>query len=359
MNGEKTAWRGLPDTVARQRGDLARAFAAGLEENGLKWIKAWNGLACCPHNAATGKPYNGMNRLNLTMTAQVRGFKDPRWLTFNQAKKLGCTVKKGARSAAVERWKVFANPIEDADGNTLLDADGKPETRRYLRCVGYYRVFNAEEIDGLPELRLELPRDEEIDPIADGLIASSRCPVREVAADAACYIPSMDVINLPPRGAFNSPAERVATLLHEMAHSTGHASALNRTLNTLPFTAEYAREELVAEISAAFSCADLGISSEVDEGSEHFKSHMAYVNSWAQAVKDDPAAVYDAAARASKATDFIVSRWEAETGLEAPGRKAMEESALEEKAPGRENDRDTREEGREIPRPKRMHGMER
>lgn len=312
----------LPDRVSDQRNQIVDRVIADMEKGGFEWLKPWKDTAA-PHNPLTGTTYKGGNRLHLAAMAMIRGYDDPRWVTFNQAKKAGWKIHKGAKSCVIEKWKMFA--VKESDAKSENESDD-PSVRHIPRCVGYWSVFNASEFDGVPPLpKLARNNDTEIGSLVDEVISSSRCPVREAAGNIACYYPSTDVIDVPPRDSFNSNGAFLVTLLHEMGHSTGHPDAVGRPLSGKFGSQEYAYEELVAEFSSMFSASDLGLSGDLDPDSKHYEQHVAYLQSWRQALNDDPGILFRASSAAEKATDSVIARYEEHVGHEAPGRHFLKE----------------------------------
>lgn len=310
----------LPDRIAEQRKLIAEQIASDMETKGFAWKRPWMNAAM-PHNPVTGTHYRGGNHVHLAAIATIRGYNDPRWVTFNQAKQLGWKMRKGAKSAAIEKWKTY---VVESDKE---DDEGNPIMHSFLRCVGYWSVFNASCFENVPPMeKMEPNSDLEVGQLADEVIQSSRCPVVECATDNACYYPLSDKIEVPDREAFSSNSAFLVTLLHEMGHSTGHPSDQNRQLTGSFGSQSYAFEELIAELSSVFSSAELGIDSEPDENSEHYQQHIAYLKSWTSALREDPDIIFKAASSAEKATDSIISRYEAHTGHLAPGKELISRS---------------------------------
>ena len=308
----------VPDRVAEQRKEIVDRVIADMDKGGFEWIKPWKDVGA-PHNPVSGTTYSGRNRTHLAMMAMIRGYDDPRWVTFKQAKAAGWQMRKGAKSVVVEKWKMFR--VEDRDAS-------EEETAEKLipRCVGYWSVFNAAEFDGVPPLpRMERNSDEGNSLLADEVIASSRCPIEEKPANIAAYYPTADRITMPPRESFSSNEAFITTMLHEMGHSTGHPSAVGRSQSTKFGSKEYAFEELIAEMSSMFSASDLGLSGDVDPESKHYQQHVAYLQSWRQALSDDPNLLFKASTAAEKATEFVIDRYEQHVGHEAPGRAFLKE----------------------------------
>lgn len=271
---------------------------ADLERGVRPWVKPWNaehlaGRITTPlrHN---GMPYRGINVVMLWMAAVAQGYACPIWMTFRQAKELGGFVRKGETGTLV----VYANTFTA----TETDEDGE-ECEREIPYLKGYTVFNCEQIDGLPTHyygRTEQPPSpvERIEH-ADAFFAETRADIRH-GGDRAYYAIQADYIQMPPAETFRDAESYAATLAHELTHWTRHPSRIDRDLGRKRWGDEgYAREELVAEIGAAFLCADLGIAPEVRE------DHAAYVASWLKVLKDDKRAVFQAAAHAQKAVDYL------------------------------------------------------
>lgn len=304
--------------LAEQRMTIVEKIAESMEAGNFKWARDWVETAS-PHNPASGHQYSGSNRVNLATLAAFKGYGDPRWVTYKQAKANGWEFIDAAETkdfAYVEHWSEKPFYKCDENGSYVLDEDGERIVEgHYLSLDRYSRVYNAAQFSNFPGLDFGLTPnlDFDIAQVADDLIASSRCRVTEQAmATSPCYYPALDAISVPLREQFQSNTSFVGTLLHEMAHSTMHPDALNRTEGSKGrFGSEaYAKEELVAELSSVFSSADLGIEPAIDESSPHYQNHVAYLSSWAKAIRDDPAALYTAAGQAEKATKYVVNRYD-------------------------------------------------
>jgi len=282
-------------------------------ENGVRpWMQPWNaehaaGRITRPlrHN---GIPYNGINILMLWSAALDNGYAAPYWLTYKQTKDLGAQVRKGERSSLV----VYANTFTRTEEN----ADGEQEEHK-IPFLKSYSVFNAEQIDDLPEHYTALA-EPQIDPIqriehADRFFANTGADIRH-GGNRAYYAPGPDRIQMPPFEAFRDAESYVATLAHETTHWTKHKSRLDRDFGRQKHGDEgYAREELVAELGSAFLSADLGITPEIRD------DHAAYISSWLKVLKEDKRAIFSAAAHAQRAVDFLHSlqAQEASTGAAA------------------------------------------
>jgi len=272
-----------------------------LERGVAPWHRPWQ-AGQLPHSLVSRKPYRGINVFLLSMTAQAKGYTSPYWLTFRQALALGGAVRKGERGTPVVFWKFFDGPAAAPTTDGAAPAV-KPSRRPPL--LRYYTVFNVEQCQGIAR-----PVDAAVAAIApieacERLLAAMPAPpaIRESRTDArAYYVPAQDVVNMPARALFTSPARFYATLFHELTHATGHPSRLHRAtlVDASPFgTPNYSREELVAEMGAAFLCGLAGIENETVEPS------AAYLQSWLRVLANDPRMLVIAAAQAQKAADYI------------------------------------------------------
>jgi len=286
------------------RGDLYQEVTdriiAEMEAGRLPWVKPWDTAhaACAvslPKNAVSGKPYSGINILLLWGAIIERGFPGQLWLTFRQAKALGGTVRKGERGTII----VYADRfIPDQEREQARVEDREAVAVPFLKR---YRVFNAAQCDGLPDrvTRQAAPLPIiEVEPEAERL-AQATCADIRVGGDRAFYAPEQDYVQVPPQPAFRAPIDYYRTLFHELGHWTGHSSRLGRNQSGRGKTKTYAREELVAELCAAFVCATLSITPSV--------RHADYLGAWLDVLKDDKRAIFRAASQASKAADFLLA----------------------------------------------------
>jgi antirestriction protein ArdC len=263
-----------------------------LEEGVCPWRKPWNGTANAPRNLVTGKAYRGINAFLLACT----GFSSPYFLTFKQVSDKGGLVNKGASSFPVVFWSNVT--VEDHE-------TGDEKNIPFMR---YYRVFSVEQTNlPIPPIT-ENPLD--FNPIeeAEKIIASMpNCPEIRYGQAKAFYSPSLDYVNMPKRELFESSEGFYSTLFHEISHSSGHKSRLARkgvTESSYFGSHEYSKEELIAEMSAAFLCGEIGIAPATLDNS------AAYIHSWLKALKskDNKNMVITAASAAQKAYDFILNR---------------------------------------------------
>nr|WP_081871720.1 zincin-like metallopeptidase domain-containing protein [Parvularcula oceani] len=286
--------------------EVTDTIIAQLEEGRLPWVQPWGKVpggtgapgVALPENAATGRAYSGINVLLLWGAAFERGFPCQRFLTFKQALSLGGCVRKGERGTHV----VYADRFTPKDGgNENATGGGGDDEDREVWFLKRYTVFNLSQIGGLPdEVTASAPPlpEREIVPRAEALIAATKADFR-IGGDRAYYAPGPDVIQVPPQPAFREQINYYRTCFHELSHWTGHGSRLTRNLTTGFGTKDYAREELVAEMSAAFLCARLGIVPTV--------RHADYIGSWLEVLREDKRAIFKAASLASKAADFVLA----------------------------------------------------
>ncbi|MFT3786017.1 MAG: zincin-like metallopeptidase domain-containing protein [Tepidisphaeraceae bacterium] len=247
-----------------------------------------------PVNLASRKKYRGVNVFLLAVTAWAKGYESSNWLTFNQARERGGNVRKGEKSSLVVFWK----PLEVTDRET-----GEKKETFVLR---YYNVFNAVQCEGItiPDAPVFTPS--ELHPVeaAERIVHGyANAPEIHRGGSKAFYRPSVDEVHVPEPTRFASTNEFYSTLFHELAHSTGHSSRLDRKLDTdpKPFgTPDYSREELVAEMAAAFLCGEADIVPSVIE------NQAAYLQGWINVLKGDKKLVIAAAGAAQRAADWIL-----------------------------------------------------
>jgi antirestriction protein ArdC len=273
-----------------------------LEKGVRPWVRPWNaehaaGRITRPlrHN---GKPYGGINVLSLWASAMAQNFAAPIWMTFKQASELDAHIRKGEKGSLV----VYADSI------TRKETDEKTgdEIELEIPFLKGYTVFNVEQIEGLPEVYYAKAAPT-LDPVAriehaEKFFASLGTTIRH-GGNRAFYSIAADAIQMPPFESFQDADSYYATLAHECTHWTGSKTRLNRDFGEHRFGSEgYAVEELVAELAAAFLCADLELALEPRE------DHASYIATWLKVLAADHRAVFTAAAHAQRAAEFITSR---------------------------------------------------
>ncbi|MDJ0953373.1 MAG: ArdC-like ssDNA-binding domain-containing protein [Acidimicrobiia bacterium] len=270
-----------------------------LDKGVIPWRKPWKAASGSHTNIVSGKPYNGVNIILLGIAAFRGGFSSNYWMTFKQAKQKGGSVRKGETGTQVIFWKVVDKKVEDED-------TGEIEIKKNF-ILRYYTVFNLDQVDGVkaPVTNEEVNDHSPIEAaeaIVDGM---PNKPEINFGGSRACYVPMLDVINNPELNAFGLPEEFYSTLFHELVHSTGHKDRLDRFENNTQLAAfgseDYSKEELVAEIGAAFLCGHAGIENQTLDNS------VAYINGWREKLTNDPKLIIHAAAKAQKAADFILN----------------------------------------------------
>ena len=279
--------------------EITARIIAELEAGRLPWVQPWGTPAAAaplglPRNVATGRAYSGVNVLILWGAVVARGFSGQGWLTFRQALALGGHVRKGERGTTV----VYADRfIPDDERRRARDTGDEPQAVPFLKR---FTVFNCDQCEDLPDgIAVAPPPIPEglILPRAEALIRASGVDVR-IGGTRAFYSPQHDYVQVPPPQAFFEPVNWHRTTLHELSHSSGHPERLNRDLSGSFGSRKYAFEELIAEISAAFLCAALGIVPTV--------RHADYLGAWLDVLRADNHAIVRAASQASKAADHLL-----------------------------------------------------
>lgn len=275
---------------------ITQEIIARLESGTKPWIKPWRGVPVSRPLRACGIPYRGMNVFWLWMVADMCGYASPFWMTYNQAKELGAQVCKGEKSTIAIFYKSYTKEVEAPDTGEKTD-----ESRRVLKA---YPVFNADQVEGLPErfhpaATLEVVEPEGRQAELDSFFASIPAVLRH-QGDEAYYEPVADRVTMPPLHLFSGFDHYYATLAHELSHWTGHASRLDRNLKNRFGSAAYAAEELIAELSSAMLGAELGLPV------THLDSHASYIEHWLKLLKQDDRAILTAAAKAEEASRLLL-----------------------------------------------------
>ncbi len=280
-----------PDLYSRITDQIVAQLEAGVRPWTQPWAASQSVSKPLRHD---GTPYQGINVVLLWGEAAARGFQSSTWMTFRQSLALDAHVRKGERGSTV----VYANKLVRSDTD-----DAGEETTQRIPFLKAYTVFNVEQIDGLPALYAPPPA-----PVlnigeriarAEAFFAATGADVRH-GGGCAFYAPGPDFVQMPVFESFRDSEAYYATLGHELTHWTRHPSRLDRDFGRRRRGDEgYAREELVAELGAAFLCADLGLALEPRE------DHAAYLAAWLEVLRDDKRFVFSAAAHAQRAADFL------------------------------------------------------
>lgn len=291
---------------------VADLFIRSIESGTAPWTKPWSTedmMNMAPRNPETGTLYKGSNAAMLMMTEALNGYEDPRWMTFNQAKNAGGYVRAGEHGVPLRTF-IFEKevPVLDENGKPVLDKDGKPVTEIEEvdpPIINTFTVFNVKQIVFPPEHKYSQPMPKEVTKEqvwenlqkAEDLINSTNAQI-VFGGTRAFYAPGKDYINLPKKERFKTQEGYYSTALHELSHWTGHRGRLDRPYNGRFGTPNYAREELVAEISSFMLCMNLGIG-------HNLENHASYVESWSKILKDDKKEIIEATRKANEAQKFI------------------------------------------------------
>lgn len=263
-----------------------------LERGVVPWRKSWSGGDSAPINFKSKKEYRGVNVLMLMCS----GFSSSKWLTFKQAVELGGKIRTGEKGTPVVFWNFVDRPTDD------------PERVRRIPFLKYYTAFNLSQCEGIKD---DEAAAEPVKPfvqieralrIVDGMPSP---PTISGGTNRAAYSPLTDTVQMPQACNFDTEQEYYSTLFHELVHSTGHKTRLDREEVGGPVSfgsTSYSREELVAEMGAAFLCADAGISNEVIE------NQAAYIDGWLSRLRQDKKLLIQAAGKAQRAADYIMNR---------------------------------------------------
>jgi antirestriction protein ArdC len=268
-----------------------------LEQGTVPWRKPWKSSGG-PRNLISKKEYRGINQFLLNCSP----YSSPYFLTYKQASEKGGQVRKGEKSTLVVFWKW----IDRKESESVVESDRQELTGK-IPLLRYYNVFNLDQVDGI-----EQPKEPEIEnpftPIeqAELIIENMKCKPRiHYGGDRAYYMPSSDLVQLPPRETFHSPEAFYNVVYHEIGHASGAQHRLNRKGVTEPTyfgSHEYSQEEICAEMTASLLCGVSGIEQQTIENS------AAYIQGWLKVLKQDKKCLVLAAAQAQKAADYILGK---------------------------------------------------
>lgn len=283
-----------------------------LERGVVPWRRPWSGSF--PTNYDSGKEYQGINTLMLGAVAQAQGYKSPYWLTFRQAQKHGGIIKAGEHGSIIVWKEVYSREEKKADGSTTI------KRGFYMK---YFTVFNSEQCQGLPQ---KIPQTCQIDmnkgtiERCEAVILNMPTPPKFTVGQVAAYRPSLDVIELPAMEYFDTVEDYYNTKYHELVHSTGSGSRLNRpgVIDGAKFTSHaYSFEELVAEMGSAYICARAGI-----DCPQVMENSAAYIGSWLKSLRGDKTALLRAAGKSTAAVEYILTGKIPASSQAAPGATA-------------------------------------
>jgi len=252
-----------------------------MSKGKIPWKKPW--LSTLPKNYISKKEYRGINFLLLSLF----NFKDAYFITFKQANNLGGTIKKGEKSIPIIYWNIIEEKNEDT---------GKKETRAFMR---YYNVFNISQCDGI-DFKVEKKYNHKKDSNYEEVFNNYKDSPKLVFGNEAKYNPGSDIVTIPKIETFKNKLDYYSTLYHELIHSTGSQTRLKRFNEVNTSSYSYGKEELVAELGAAFLCARYGIDN------SQVKYSASYIQGWLRQIKNDPRLIISCAGKAQKAVDYIV-----------------------------------------------------
>ena len=292
--------RGAPNARRDLYRNVTESVIAALEDGTVPWVRPWRATgksasALRPDNASTGRAYSGINILLLWSALFDNGWATSRWLTYRQALKLGGHVRRGERGTGVFYADRFVPKAERER------AEREGTVARSIPMLKSYTVFNVAQCEDLPETATpdtDPPNREELSDEARALIEATGADIRH-GGERAFYRRREDFIQMPAFSAFPQPLDYVRTLLHELTHWTGHPDRLDRQFGKRFADEAYAREELVAELGAAYLCASLGL--------EPTLQHASYIDSWLEVLRRDHQAIFLAASLASRASDHLLA----------------------------------------------------
>jgi antirestriction protein ArdC len=279
---------------------VTERIIASLRTGIIPWEKPWQAPhfsgSPFPRNFLTGKPYRGVNVFLLWASP----YSYPFWLTFKQAKELKGSVRKGEKGTQIVFYKKLRDPRKNANA-----IDEQKEQAPFVLC--YYTVFNVEQCDGLtvpeiekPTAKSEVETDQNCESIVTGWANRPALHLTRETERRAYYRPDTDSVHMPARSRFVDAPHYYSTLFHELVHSTGHGSRLNRAFGAHFGDELYSKEELIAEMGAAYLCTIAGIANEYTD-----RNTTAYIQSWITRLEEDNRLIVQAAANAQKAVDLI------------------------------------------------------
>jgi antirestriction protein ArdC len=284
------------DVYARVTDQIVTAIESGVGNWRMPWHT--NGrYAFSPINVVSKKPYRGINTVCLWEAAQAKGYQRGEWATYQQWLEKGAQVRKGEKATLAVSWK-FAN-----DSSETEDGEETTKSGSHLLFTRGYSVFNAAQVDGYtPKADADRSMPERI-AHADAFFGSIGATVRH-GGNQAYYSPASDHMQMPSFHAFAENIAYYSVLAHEHTHWTAKAGRCDRQLGKRFGDNAYAAEELIAELGAAFTCAHLGLTTELRE------DHAQYIQSWLRVLKADKRATFTAASKAQQACDWLAQKAE-------------------------------------------------
>ena len=290
----------------KTREQLIQGYIDCLTQDTLPcWEQGWISRER-PKNATTDKRYRGVNSALLSLVSQMKGYSDPRWATFKQASDHGWKIKKGEHGTPIEYWYLWDQKnkknIEPADAQKEIAKDPSRKQDFFYRSRTY-TIFNCQQMENVPEYSQPVFAWDKgtCTNFTLDVVGALGVEYIEDGKDGCYYRPSADQIHMPSRDLFFDEYAFCSSLLHECSH----ASMDNRRLNVFDHSDHseeaYAKEELVAEMSASFVCGELGIGMT----QEHIENHKSYIKSWIKMLQDDPQVLFDAIQKAETVSEYI------------------------------------------------------
>jgi hypothetical protein len=267
--------------------EITDSIIAELEKGAAPWVKPWNAPQGADKNVISQKPYRGINRLLLAMVGGIKGYSNPAWGTYKQWEDMGGNVRKGEKAAKIIFW------------SQAKSTNPEGEEKAYAFAKAYF-VFNVAQVEGIDIIVSDDKQNDnaKIDNCESTIKATQAKIIH--GGDTACFIPSSDIIRMPEIGTFQSSEHYYATAFHELTHWTSDKKRCDRDISKGRFgNPDYAFEELVAELGAAFLCSTHGIAGDL--------RHAGYIESWLKALKNDNKAIFKASGLAQAAADYVLN----------------------------------------------------
>ena len=264
-----------------------------ISKGTMPWEMTWEG-STLPINFASNTQYRGINIWMLSATAMFNGYSHNQWLTFNQARKLGGAVKRNEKASFV----VFAKKIEKKGQDDVTE-----DERDSFFLYQYYNVFNIAQCDGITPIENKVRENTPLEE-AEKIVAGYKNKPEIIRGQySPCYSPLNDKVFMPTIDAFKSSEEYYGALFHELAHSTGHESRMNRDLAGKMDKTSYSKEELIAEFTASYLRAMTGIATPVADANS-----ASYIDGWSEIIKKDSRIIMNSASKAMRVADYILGK---------------------------------------------------
>jgi antirestriction protein ArdC len=268
--------------------EITDSIIAELEKGATPWVKPWNAPQGADKNVISQKPYRGINKLITAMIGGIKGYSNPAWASYDQWQKMGGQVRLGEKATKIIFWS-------KATGKDTVTG----ESKEYAFAKAHF-IFNVAQVDGIDIIVSDDKQNDnaKIDNCESTIKASQAKIIH--GGDTACFIPSSDIIRMPELGTFQSSEHYYATAFHELTHWTSDKKRCDRDISKGRFgNPDYAFEELVAELGAAFLCSTHGIAGDL--------RHAGYIESWLKALKNDNKAIFKASGLAQAAADYVLN----------------------------------------------------